>query len=259
MPRTFLATLQFDGTRFLGWQRQREGRTVQQEVETVLARLAGQPVRVHAAGRTDAGVHALGLGVSFTLSDRWTPDALQRALNALFPADCFVLAIREARSGFHARTSATERQYRYRLGTDGEARSPFRRPFEWARAGALEAAVLDRAAEALVGDHDFGAFAVKIATKPHTRCELRRARWTPRPDGTGFELEVAANRFLHHMVRILVATMVDVAAGRRPVEDMERLLARDPLVRASAPAPPQGLYFMKVVYPESWFTCPEAA
>jgi len=257
MPRTFLATLQFDGTHYLGWQRQREGRTVQQEVETVLARLAGQPVRVHAAGRTDTGVHALGLGASFALSDRWTPDALRRALNALLPADCFALAIREARSGFHARKSATERQYRYLIGTDPEARSPFRRPFEWAREGTLDPALLDRAAAPLVGRHDFGAFAVKIATKPHTRCELRVARWTPRPSGTGFELEVAADRFLHHMVRILVGTMVDVAAGRRPVEDIDHLLARDPAVRASPPAPPQGLYFMKVVYPESWFTCPE--
>ena len=95
MPRTFLATLQFDGTSFLGWQRQREGRTVQAEFEAVLERLAGHPVRVHAAGRTDAGVHALGLGVSMTLPDRWTPAALDRALNALLPTDCFVVEVRE--------------------------------------------------------------------------------------------------------------------------------------------------------------------
>lgn len=259
MPRTFLATLQFDGTRFRGWQRQREGRTVQNEVETVLARLAGHPVRVHAAGRTDTGVHALGLGVSFTLSDRWTPAALRRALNALLPRDCFVLAIREARSGFHARKSATERQYRYLIGTDPEASSPFRQPFEWAREGELEGELLRQAAAPLVGGHDFGAFAVKIATKPHTRCEIRLARWEPRAGGLGFEFVVAADRFLHHMVRILVATMVDVAAERRPLGDIERLLARGAEVRASAPAPPQGLYFTKVVYPESWFILSDAA
>lgn len=259
MPRTFLATLQYDGTRFVGWQRQREGRTVQQELETVLARLAGHDVRVHAAGRTDAGVHALGMGVSFTLPDRWTPAALERAMNALAPPDCFVAAVREARPGFHARKCAVERRYEYRIGTDALARSPFRRPFEWALGLPLEAAALNGVSAVLRGRHDFGAFAVKSAVRPHTRCEVRLLEWTARPEGAGVRLEIAADRFLHHMVRIVTATVVDAALGRRPPHDLTRLLERAPGVRASAPAPAAGLYFLSARYPETWFEPCEAA
>jgi tRNA pseudouridine38-40 synthase len=258
MPRTFLATLQYDGTRFLGWQRQREGRTVQQVVETVLARLAGQAVRVHAAGRTDAGVHALGMGVSFTLPDRWTPDVLCRAMNALLPEDCFVAAVREARPSFHARKCADERRYEYRIGADLEAHSPFRRRFEWALGRDVSASELDRLSASVVGPHDFGAFAVRSGNRAHTRCHVRLARWEPRADAPGVRFRIAADRFLHHMVRLLTSTLVDAALGRRPADDVGRLLAREPGVRASPPAPAHGLYFVSAVYPESWFDLPAA-
>jgi tRNA pseudouridine38-40 synthase len=259
MPRTFLATLQFDGTRFVGWQRQREGRTVQQVLETVLARLAGHDVRVHAAGRTDAGVHALGMGASFALPDRWTPDALKRALNALLPEDCRVESVREARAGFHARKAALERRYEYRIGTDESARSPFRVHFEWALDQPLDPAILDAASAPLLGCHDFGAFAVRSGHRPHTRCEVRLARWRERDDAPGVRFEIAADRFLHHMVRMLTATLVDVASARRPATDVDRLLARERGVRSSPLAPARGLYFLSAVYPESWFELPEAA
>lgn len=256
MPRTFLATLQFDGTDFVGWQRQREGRAVQTELEAVLQRLAGQQVRVHAAGRTDAGVHALGMGASFALPDRWTPAALERALNALLPKDCFVTAVREAREGFHARRSATERRYRYLIGTDPVARSPFRRPFEWALGIPLDPAPLAEAARRIVGLHDFAALSVRRSKRPHTRCEVREARWRPRPGGRGVALEIRADRFLHHMVRMLVGTMVDVALARRPIEDVDRLLRRADGIRTSPPAPAEGLYFIAAVYPDEWFALP---
>jgi len=259
MPRTFLATLEFEGTNFAGWQRQRAGRTVQQELESVLARLAGQPVRVHAAGRTDAGVHAFGMATSFVVPDRWTPDALQKAMNALLPNDCCVSDVREARAGFHARKCAVERRYEYRIGTDESARSPFRCRYEWALGQPLDLARLQAAARPLVGRHEFGAFAVKGHLRPHTRCEVRRAAWSARVDATGVRLEVAADRFLHHMVRILTSTMVDVALGRRPLDDMNRLLVGEPGVRASAPAPPEGLFFVEAIYPDTWFDLSEAA
>ncbi|MBM4187417.1 MAG: tRNA pseudouridine(38-40) synthase TruA [Gemmatimonadetes bacterium] len=253
MPRTFLATLHFDGTGFVGWQRQREGRTVQSEVETVLERLAGQAVRVHAAGRTDAGVHALGMGVSFTLPDRWTPIALHRALNGLLPGDCYVAAVREAHSGFHARRCATERQYRYLIGTDPDCRSPFRRRFEWALGTPLSIDRLGPLAERIVGEHDFKALSVRASRRPHTRCEVRSAQWTERAHGQGVSFEIRANRFLHHMVRMVVGTMVEIALGRRHGADVERLLAQDPAVVTSPPAPAQGLYFMTAVYDDQWF------
>jgi tRNA pseudouridine38-40 synthase len=253
MPRTFLATLQFDGTDFVGWQRQREGRTVQQEFEAVLARLAGHAVPVYAAGRTDSGVHALGMGVSFSLPDRWTPSALLRALNALLPRDCFVVGVAEALDGFHARRSATARQYRYLIGTDRLARSPFRRPFEWALGEVVDEARLSAAATRVIGSHDFKAFAVARPDRPHTRCEIGTARWERRPCDQGFSFEIGADRFLHHMVRMLVGTMVDIARDHRPMEDLDRLLAREPGVVTSPPAPPQGLYFVTASYPDRWF------
>jgi tRNA pseudouridine38-40 synthase len=258
MPRTFLATIQFDGTDFVGWQRQRAGRTVQGEVEAVLERLAGQLVRGHAAGRTDAGVHALGLGVSFTLPDRWTPDPLRRAMNALLPGDCWVVEVREARPGFQARRCAVERRYRYLIGTDGASRSPFRHPFEWALGRPLDLGRLSAAGRLVEGEHDFGAFSVRRSTRPHTRCRVHEARWTARSNGMGVMFEIRADRFLHHMVRMLVGTMVDLALERRPAEDLDGLLRRRPGLTTSPPAPAAGLYFVTAVYPEEWFAPPVA-
>ena len=253
MDRTVCARLQYDGTRFVGWQIQPDGRTVQGEIEAVLSRLCDQAVRVHAAGRTDAGVHALGMAISATVPARWTPDTLHRAMNALLPADCWVAEVREARAGFHARKSASGRAYRYRIGTDPGARSPFRAPFEWALGRELDAAVLAGGASRLPGRHDFRALAVHTAQKENCHCTVRGAEWGNRPEGQGWELSIRADRFLHHMVRILVGTMVDAALGRRPEEDLGRLLAGDPLVRASPPAPAQGLYFVEAEYPGHWF------
>src|ERR1043166_800735 len=254
MARTFLVTLHYDGGRFAGWQRQAEGRTVQGEVERVLERLCGEPVRVHAAGRTDAGVHAIGMGTSCTVPDRWTKAALRRALNALLPEDCRAMAVREAPFGFHARTSATARRYRYVIGTDEAASSPFRCRFEWALCRPLDRAPLGAATRCLAGEHDFLGFSVRSSPRAHTRCRVRSAAWIERPDGCGFCFEIAADRFLHHMVRMLVGTMVDIGLGRRALTDMQRLLALDPGVRSSPPAPPQGLFFVAAEYPAECFS-----
>ncbi len=253
MDRTVCARLQYDGTRFVGWQLQPHGRTVQGEVEAVLARLCDRPVRAHAAGRTDAGVHALGMAISATVPARWTPDALRRALNALLPDDCWVGEVREVRPGFHARKSATGRAYRYRLGTDDGAHSPFRRPFEWALGRELDGILLADLAGTLAGRHDFRPLAVQTRAKENCWCTIRHAAWQARPGLEGWDFEVAADRFLHHMVRILVGTMVDIALGRRPAAELEGLLAGREGLRASPPAPPQGLYFVSAEYPDHWF------
>lgn len=253
MSRTFLAVLQYDGGGFLGWQRQARGRTVQAEVEGVLERLAGRRVVAHAAGRTDAGVHALGMGVSFSLAAKWEPDAIRRALNALLPRDCWVASVRGVRAGFHARKSATGRSYRYDIGTDAAASSPFRRRYEWALGRPLDPGALHEAAQQLPGRHDFRAFAAKGEPKPHYECTVRRAEWVERPGRVGFAFHVSADRFLHHMVRMLVGTMVDAGLGRRPAGDIGRLLAARDNAGTSPPAPPEGLYFEAADYPESAF------
>jgi tRNA pseudouridine38-40 synthase len=249
MSRTFLATLQFDGTGFVGWQRQPAGRSVQAEFEGVLERLFGSPTPAHGAGRTDAGVHAVGLGVSFVAPGRWSAASLHRALNALLPRDCWLAAVAEMGPGFHARKSALSRRYRYDIGTDAGAASPFRRPFEWALSRPLDLAALRAAAILVHGAHDFEAFAAKGQPKPHHRCRLTVAEWRVRPADAGFSFVVEADRFLHHMVRMLVGTMVDIGLGRRPLSDIDMLLASGDNQRTSPPAPPQGLYFVRASYP----------
>lgn len=252
MPRTFLVTLQYDGGRFAGWQRQATGRTVQAEIEQVLERLSERPVRVHAAGRTDAGVHALGMGVSCTIPDRWTAAALRRALNSLLPGDCWVVETREMRPGFHARTCAASRRYRYLIGTDEAARSPFRRRYEWALGESLDREAVAVAAGLLPGEHDFGGFSVRSSPRAHKRCRIATAHWAERPDGCGLSFEIAADRFLHHMVRMLVGTMADIGLRRRALSDMSRILELDPGVRTSPPAPAEGLFFVAAEYPGEW-------
>jgi tRNA pseudouridine38-40 synthase len=249
MSRTFLASLHFDGTGFVGWQRQSAGRSVQLEFERVLERLFEHPATAHAAGRTDAGVHATGLGVSFSAPDRWTSPALLRALNALLPGDCWVERISAMVPGFHARKSAIARCYRYDIGTDAAAASPFRRPFEWALGRPLDLAALRAAAILLHGEHDFRAFAVKGEPRPHYRSRLTVSEWRSRANGIGMSYHVEADRFLHHMVRMLVGTMVDIGLGRRPLSDVEHLLERGDNQATSPPAPPEGLYFVAARYP----------
>jgi len=253
MSRTFLATLHFDGTGFVGWQRQAAGRSVQGEFERVLGRLFGHRTEAHAAGRTDAGVHAVGLGVSFAAPESWTDGDLRRALNALLPTDCWVEALRPMRPGFHARKSALTRSYRYDIGLDQAAASPFRRPFEWALTRPLDLAALGAAAARIRGEHDFRAFAAKGEPRPHFRCRIDQAEWTLRAAGRGLSFQVEADRFLHHMVRMLVGTMVDIGLGRRPLSDMGTLLERGDNQDTSAPAPPQGLYFLAATYPSSCY------
>jgi tRNA pseudouridine38-40 synthase len=163
----------------------------------------------------------------------------------------WVAAAHEMRPDFHARYSATARRYSYYVGTDAAARSPFRRRYEHAVDRAVDRRCLDAAAAALVGDHCFRAFAVQ-GTAPERddhRCTVRAAAWRDRPSGEGVVFEVEANRFLHHMVRFLVGTMLDVATGRRPLADVARLLAAADNREVSAPAPAHALFLDRVEYP----------
>jgi tRNA pseudouridine38-40 synthase len=157
---------------------------------------------------------------------------------------------------FHPRFSAEARRYHYHIGTDAEARSPFRRRTEWPLGIALDLEVLRAEAAALPGDHVFRAFAV-AGTAPAEddhRCRVTHAHWFAREGGVTFEIE--ANRFLHHMVRFLVGTMVDVARGRQPAGTIARLLETTHNADTSAPAPPHGLFLEQVHYPATLYLSP---
>lgn len=244
-----LLVLHYDGTNFSGWQRQPDRRTVQGVLEAALSKLCAQPMTALGSGRTDAGVHARGQAVGVRVPAKWAPPAMRRALNALLPDDLWVADAHAMRDEFHARYSATARAYSYYVGTDEEAASPFRRRTEWAVSRPLDPTALADGAAAIVGEHTFRGFAVR-GTAPVTddhRCAVRRAEWRERPGGLVFEIE--ANRFLHHMVRFLVGTMIDAALGRRPVSDIGALLHADDNADVSPPAPPHALFLDRVCYP----------
>jgi tRNA pseudouridine38-40 synthase len=247
--RTVQLVLHYDGSGFSGWQRQPEQRTVQGVVEQALERLCGQPTAALGSGRTDAGVHARGQAVGVRVPEKWTPDVLRRALNAMLPEDVWVAAAHDMRPDFHARFSAIARRYSYYVGTDDAASSPFRRRTEFPFPFAIDRAALRAAATSLRGEHSFRAFAVR-GTAPASdshRCTVNDARWEDRAGGLVFEIE--ANRFLHHMVRFLVGTMLDVASGRRPVDDVPALLAAVDNTEVSPPAPANALFLDAVRYP----------
>jgi tRNA pseudouridine38-40 synthase len=193
------------------------------------------------------------MGVSCSIPDRWDAARLEHALNSLLPTDCRVAAVREARPGFHARTRANGRRYRYVIGTDPSAAGPFRRRYEWPLCRPVDSAALATAAETLAGEHDFSAFSVRSSERPHKRCRIVSAEWSERAGGIGVCFEIAGDRFLHHMVRMLVGTMVEIGVARRPMSDMQRLLALDPGLVTSPPAPAQGLFFVAAEYPSEWF------
>lgn len=258
MPRTIQLVLHYDGARFAGWQRQPAARTVQGELEAALARLCNEPVRVTGAGRTDAGVHARGQAAGVRVAERWTAASLRRALNGVLPGDVWVAATHEMVERFHARFDATARRYAYYVGTDEGAASPFRRAWELAFRSPLDAVLLHGAAACLPGEHAFRAFAVK-GTAPeddHHRCIVREATWRARDGGWVFEVE--ANRFLHHMVRFLVGTMLDIASGRRDPGDMARLLLATDNADVSPPAAPHALFLDAVRYPAELYREPPA-
>ncbi len=257
--RSLQLVLQYDGAGFAGWQRQREARTVQGVLEAALERLTRVHVPVLGAGRTDAGVHARGQAAGVRVAERWTPASLRRALNAVLPRDVWVAAACEMHAEFHARYSAVARRYTYLVATGTDAESPFRRGRELAFAAPLDRATLGGMADALVGEHGFRGYAVK-GTAPagdDHRCRVARAEWRERPGGLAFTVE--ANRFLHHMVRFLVGTMLDGASGRRDPGDVARLLDAADNRRASAPAAPHALYLDAVRYPAALYVDAEFA
>ena len=250
VTRRVRITLHYDGTDFHGWQVQRRARTVQQELERALERLTTQSVRAAAAGRTDAGVHATGQVVSADVPVRWEPGELKRALNAVLPRDMWIESAVDAAPDFHARFSAIERAYEYRIGTDPRAASPFHNRVCWVLDEPLDRLLLDRCANVLRGEHSFRAFAKTGQEARGDRCLVHESKWWDWPP-VGIAFRVRANRFLHHMVRYLVGTMVDVARGRRPLDDVRRMLDGDPAVRTSPPAPANGLVLVGVGYPDA--------
>ena len=248
--------LQYDGSAFHGWQIQREERTVQGELEAALEQLTSTRRPVIGSGRTDRGVHATGQVAIATLPGTWLPEKLEKALSAVLPEDIWVESVEPASPDFHPRYDAVKRTYLYHLGLSAESASPFHRHWCWPLNKPLDTGLLASAAEAIVGEHSFRAFAKSGQPERGDRCTVHESRWEPW-ESLGVTLRITADRFLHHMVRYLVGTMVGIARGTRPLEDLQCLLEEpESDLVTSPPAPPTGLFLHHVTYPSQPSTQP---
>jgi tRNA pseudouridine38-40 synthase len=237
--------IEYDGAGFSGWARQPNGvRTVQGELEAALETVLRERVDLTVAGRTDAGVHALGQVASFETRGELPADLAQR-LNGIGPADIAVTAAGPAADGFNARHDARSRTYLYRV----LARPPAS-PFERGRAlwwpQRLDREALSSCAAALIGTHDFTAFTPTQTDHVRFERDVLEASWSW--DGPLAAFQITADAFLRNMARVLVGTMLEVAGGRRSVEDLQQLLQGAPRSEAGETAPPHGLYLESVSY-----------
>lgn len=241
--RNIKAILEYDGADFNGWQWQPKGRTVQGVLQSSLERLIRESPKVISAGRTDAGVHALGQVVNFKTETRLKPQQIKSGLNSYLPDDIRVLEVQEVPQQFHARHDATKRFYRYVISTRPKA---IGRQYAWHCRYALDLGKMKTAASFLPGSHVFKGFAKLIENEPHYLCDVESAQWIDSDDRLVFE--ISANRFLHHMVRMIVGTLVEVGRGKYAPEYVKQILDVKELQRVIVVAPPQGLFLVKVYY-----------
>jgi tRNA pseudouridine38-40 synthase len=274
--QTWKLILAYDGTEFRGWQVQPGERTVQGELQAALGRICGESPLPQGSGRTDAGVHALGQVASFTLAAPIPPDNLQRALNRTLPPAIRILETRIVPDAFHARHSAVAKTYEYRVFR-GAICPPFLAPYVYACSSPLDVEALQRSARIFVGTHDFLSFAATgpdmtsrsldeddepgerplprpgFQIKPPAPATVKTifsSVWDacPSPDGELQVYRVRGSGFLHHMVRNLVGTMLDVGRGRTGVDEIPGILAARDRSAAGPTAPAQGLFLCSVEY-----------
>jgi len=237
--------LEYDGSGFAGWQQQAHGRTVEAELKRALRAITGQDHKVYAAGRTDAGAHAEGQVVSFQTDGRISPRRLVAALNAKLPADVAVLSAEEVPDTFHARYSARWRRYRYRY-LDRPSRPALERGRCWQVRGPLDVDAMSRAAEALVGKHDWTSYCSASEPADARVRAMRSARVTRY--GEVVELELVAEGFLRGLARSIAGALAEVGRGRRPPEWVGEVLGARDRRKAAKTAPAGGLTLMEVIY-----------
>jgi tRNA pseudouridine38-40 synthase len=244
--RNIRLLLEYDGTAYHGWQRQKNALSIQEVMETALAKMTQEPVKLLGSGRTDAGVHARGQVANFHTASSIPLKAFVEGLNSLLPRDIAVLEAREVLPGFHARYSAKAKTYEYRLWCRA-VRPPLELRYCWHLTRDLDLEAMARAAAALPGEHDFAAFRASGGRPGHAVREVLQAAWERGEEGR-LRFVITANGFLRGMVRSLVGTMVEVGQGKRPPEDLAGLLASGDRAAAGPTAPAQGLFLVAVIY-----------
>lgn len=239
-------TLSYRGERYAGWQRQENALSVQQVVEEAVSRLAGDPVRVTGASRTDAGVHARGQVAHLDLPRPFPDRALVHGVNRHLPEDVRVMAAGLVDESFHARKSALSKEYSYRLSR-AEVLSPLEAPFAVQVPARIDLARMERAAALLPGRHDFSAFALAGGSHGQPLRSIFAAGWTEQ--GEELRFTITGEGFLRGMVRALVGTLIEVGLGRRSPEELGDLLSGRPRSAAGPTAPAHGLILETVSYP----------
>ena len=254
MSRTIKLTLQYDGTGYVGWQRQAEGASIQSLIEDALARIEGKPVTVTGAGRTDAGVHALGQIATVVLAHPIECADLRRALNAMLPDAIRVIDASEAGLGFHPRSDASSKTYRYTV-VNAPIISPFEVRYAWHVPVPLDQDRMRQALGAIIGTHDFAAFrSAGSDVKTTVRTVFEAALDAEAVSGVGalagvrLFITIVADGFLRHMVRAIVGTIVEVGSGRRSADEVARVLASSDRSLAGRTAPARGLWLVRVTY-----------
>ena len=241
----YRVTLAYDGTNYQGWQIQPRGPTIQGELEKCLERMAGHALGVGGAGRTDAGVHAHGQVAHFKLDNPIPPDGLLRGMNSLLPEDIRVRDSSVAPDGFHAQYSARSKTYRYCIDLSPVA-LPFRSRFTYHHPHRLDRAAMETAARHFLGRHDFVAFAASSTEVKTTVRECFESRFLEQ--GPELVYEIKATGFLHHMVRNIVGTLLEVGRGKFAAEDMGALFDSKDRRLSGPTAPARGLHLMEVEY-----------
>lgn len=243
---TYRMVVAYDGAPFHGFARQPEVNTVQGTIETAMHKVLGAPIQTSAAGRTDAGVHALGQVMSFVTDLPVDPENLQVRLNAMCGPAISILAVEPAPDGFDARFSAVARTYEYGLFTR-LAPDPFARHTTWHFPYPLDRDLMGKAAASLLGEHAFDSFGrVEEGRNPVRRVESIEIE----QDGDLTTIRITANSFIQQMVRSIVGTLVQVGTGKIHPEEVDRILHARDRAQAGPVAPPHGLFLVSVEYPE---------
>jgi tRNA pseudouridine38-40 synthase len=243
--RNIKLVLSYDGTDFSGWQRQRDRRTVQQVLENALGRVTGVEPKTDASGRTDAGVHALGQVAHFFTASELSLETIVKALNATMPPDVRVLEAAEMPQSFHATLDAKSKRYRYVIDNATIA-DPFQLRYSWHVFDQLDAELMNRAAQALKGRHDFHSFETQW---PNRTSSVRTIfDVSVERKGSLIWIEVEADGFLYNMVRAITGTLKLVGAGKKPHEWVAEVIEAEDRGRAGPNAPPQGLFLVRVRY-----------
>ncbi|MCB9833256.1 MAG: tRNA pseudouridine(38-40) synthase TruA [Planctomycetes bacterium] len=244
-PRNIALVLEYDGSRYCGWEKQKNGLGIEQVLEDAIARITGERPVINGSGRTDAGVHALGQVASFTLMHRMPAADLGRALDAVLPEDVAVLEAREVGLFFHARFSARSKTYRYTLLT-GRAKAPLMRARSHHLRGPLDREAMRRAARLFVGRHDFSAFCHEAERIGDCRRTMHAVELIE--DGRFLQVELSADGFLYNMVRIIVGSLVYVGQGKLDEATIARLLEGGERKFSGPTVPARGLHLVRVLY-----------